>query len=152
MQLTGEITIPAARDVVWAKLNDPEILKASIPGCEELVMLSPTEMTAAVTTRIGPIKARFKGRVTLSDLDPPNGYKLSGQGEGGVAGFASGDAVVKLEAVGPDETRLTYEATARVGGKIAQLGARLVDATARKLSAEFFDNFGKAVEGKPAGA
>jgi carbon monoxide dehydrogenase subunit G len=145
MDMTGEIRLPASREAVWARLNDPETLKAAIPGCEELVQLSPTEMTASVTTKIGPIKARFKGKVTLSELDPPNGYKLTGEGQGGVAGFASGGAIVRLEAISPDETLLRYEASAKVGGKIAQLGSRLVDSTAKKLAAEFFDNFAKIV-------
>lgn len=147
MDMTGEITLPAPRAEVWAKLNDVAILKASIPGCEELVQESPTELNAVVVTKIGPIKARFKGKVTLSDLDPPNGYKLTGEGQGGVAGFASGGAVVRLEEVGPSQTLLRYEASAKVGGKIAQLGSRLIDSTAKKLAAEFFANFARAVAG-----
>ena len=113
-------------------------------------MVSATEMVASVTTRIGPIKARFKGRVTLSELDPPNGYKLSGEGQGGVAGFASGEAVVRLEELSAGETLLRYEAKANVGGKLAQLGARLIDSTAKKLAGEFFDNFARAVVPPPA--
>ena len=148
MEMTGEIKLAATRADVWARLVDPATLKASIPGCEELDMVSPTEMVASVTTKIGPIKARFKGRVLLSDLDPPNGYKLSGEGQGGVAGFASGEAVVRLEELSPTETLMRYEAKARVGGKLAQLGSRLIDSTAKKLAAEFFDNFAKAVEGR----
>jgi len=145
MEMSGEIRLSASREQVWAKLNDPEVLMASIPGCETLEASSPTDLAATVTTKIGPIKARFKGKVTLSDLDPPNGYKLSGKGEGGVAGFASGEAVVRLVEAGPNETIMHYDVKANVGGKIAQLGARLIDSTAKKLAGEFFDNFAKAV-------
>ena len=145
MDMTGEIRLPASREEVWARLNDPATLKACIPGCEELEQLSPTEMQASVMTKIGPIKARFKGKVTLSDLDPPNGYKLSGEGQGGIAGFASGGAVVRLEELSAGETLLSYEASAKVGGKIAQLGSRLVDSTAKKLAAEFFDTLAREI-------
>ncbi len=144
MQMSDSRLIPAPRDVVWAALNDPEILKRAIPGCESLDMASPTEMTATIKLKIGPIKATFTGKVTLSDLDPPNGYRISGEGSGGVAGFAKGGASVKLT----DEeegTRLTYEVDAQIGGKLAQLGARLIDSTATKLAGEFFDNFAAAL-------
>jgi hypothetical protein len=124
MDLTGEYRIPAPREAVWAALNDPEILKQCIPGCEEIVKLSDTEMTAKVTARVGPVKASFAGKVTLSDLDPPNGYRISGEGQGGVAGFAKGGADVRLRA---DEagagTVLAYTANASVGGKLAQIGS-----------------------------
>ena len=142
MDLTGEYRIPAPREAVWQALNDPEILKQSIPGCEEIQKLSDTEMTAKVTARVGPVKASFSGKVTLSDLDPPNGYKISGEGTGGVAGFARGGAEVHLT---PDEsgagTILTYTATAAVGGKLAQIGQRLVDSAAKKMADDFFTNF-----------
>lgn len=144
MQMSDSRLIPAPRDVVWAALNDPEILKRAIPGCESLDMASPTEMTATIKLKIGPIKATFTGKVTLSDLDPPNGYRISGEGSGGVAGFAKGGASVKL--TDEDEgTRLAYEVDAQIGGKLAQLGARLIDSTATKLAGEFFDNFAAAL-------
>jgi len=140
MELTGQQIIPAPRIRVWAALNDPEVLKRCIPGCQEIEKLSDTELTARVGLAVGPVKATFNGRVTLSDMDPPNGYKISGEGQGGVAGFGKGSAVVQLsdEAGG---TRLTYTADAAVGGKLAQIGSRLVEATARKLADEFFSRF-----------
>jgi len=140
MDLTGEYRIAAPREAVWKALNDPEILKQSIPGCEEIQKLSDTEMTAKVTARVGPVKASFAGKVTLSDLDPPNGYKISGEGQGGVAGFAKGGAKVNLEEDG-GETVLRYEVQSQVGGKLAQIGSRLIDATARKMADEFFGKF-----------
>src|SRR5262245_10246907 len=125
MTMTGEVELAAPRETVWAKLNDPEVLKACIPGCETLEKLSDTEFQAVAVNRIGPVKARFKGKVRLTDLDPPNGYKISGEGDGGVAGFAKGGAVVALT---PKEagTLLTYNVEAQIGGKLAQLGQRLV--------------------------
>lgn len=140
MELTGEQTIPAPRERVWQALNDPEILKRCIPGCQEIQKISDTELTAKVGLAVGPVKATFNGRVTLSDLDPPNGYKISGEGQGGVAGFGRGSAEVRL-AEDPAGTRLTYKADAAVGGKLAQIGSRLVEATARKLADEFFSRF-----------
>jgi len=140
MDMTGERRIPAPRERVWAALNDPTILRAAIPGCETLEKLSPTEMKATATVRIGPIAAKFAGNVHLSDLDPPNGYRIAGDGQGGVAGFAKGGATVTLLPDGPD-TILKYEVQAQVGGKIAQLGARLIDATARQMADLFFDRF-----------
>jgi carbon monoxide dehydrogenase subunit G len=123
MTMTGEVDLPASREVVWAKLNDAEVLKACIPGCEELNKNSDTEFQAVATTKIGPVKARFKGTVQLTDLDPPNGYKISGQGDGGVAGFAKGGATVSLtEKEGG--TLLSYNVEAQIGGKLAQLGQR----------------------------
>ena len=146
MTMSGEYELPVPREVVWEKLNDPETLKAAIPGSEELQKVSDTEFQAVVVTKIGPVKAKFKGKVTLSDLDPPNGYKISGQGEGGVAGFAKGGATVKLT---PKDggTLLTYDVEAQIGGKLAQLGARLIDSTAKKLAGEFFASFGEIVGG-----
>ena len=130
MEIKGEYKIAAPRDKVFAALNDQAILQACIPGCETLEKLSDTEMTAKVRLRIGPVSAGFSGKVTLSDIDPPNGYKISGEGQGGVAGFAKGGAVVKLtEDAG--ETLLSYEVDAQVGGKIAQVGARLIQAQPR---------------------
>jgi len=144
MDMTGERRIPAPREQVWAALNDPSILKAAIPGCETLEKQSPTEMTATATVRIGPIAAKFAGKVHLSDLDPPNGYRIAGEGQGGVAGFAKGGASVTLLPDGAD-TILKYEVQAQVGGKIAQLGARLIDATARQMADLFFDRFAALV-------
>jgi carbon monoxide dehydrogenase subunit G len=144
MDMTGEYRIEAPREVVWRGLNDPNVLKQCIPGCESIEKLSDTELTAKVALSIGPVKARFTGKVTLSDLDPPNGYKITGEGQGGVAGFGKGGATVTLQPDG-NATVLRYVATASVGGKIAQLGARLVDATAKKLADEFFSKFQAAL-------
>ncbi|KRR27084.1 carbon monoxide dehydrogenase [Bradyrhizobium lablabi] len=145
MQMNDSQRIPASKEEVWAALNDPEILKQCIPGCQSLDMSSPTEMTATVVFKVGPVKATFGGKVTLSDLDPPNSYRISGEGSGGVAGFAKGGALVRLESGAPDITVLHYEVDAQIGGKLAQLGARLIDSTARKLAAEFFKSFGEVV-------
>jgi uncharacterized protein len=140
MDMTGERRIPAPRETVWQALNDPEVLKASIPGCESLEKLSDTDMKATATVRIGPISARFAGNVHLADIDPPNGYTISGEGQGGVAGFAKGGAKVHLADDGAG-TLLDYEVHAQVGGKIAQLGARLIDASAKQMADAFFDRF-----------
>jgi uncharacterized protein len=146
MDMTGEYRIPAARPKVWEALNDPEILKQCIPGCEEIVKLSATEMTAKVRARVGPVSAHFGGKVTLSELDPPNGYRISGEGSGGAAGFAKGGATVRLADDG-DGTRLNYTVEAHVGGKLAQIGSRLIDATARKMANDFFAKFAEVVGG-----
>ena len=143
MDMTGEFRIPAPREAVWKALNDPEILKQCIDGCEELAKTSDTEFIAKVTARVGPVKARFAGKVTLSDLDPPNGYKITGEGQGGAAGFARGGAEVRLEPDG-QATLLKYTVNAAVGGKLAQIGARLIDGTARKMASDFFTNFATA--------
>jgi carbon monoxide dehydrogenase subunit G len=140
MDMTGERRIPAPRGKVWDALNDPAILKASIPGCNSLEKTSNTEMTASASVKIGPISARFSGKVELSDIDPPNGYTISGEGQGGVAGFAKGGAKVTLADDGPG-TLLSYDVKAQVGGKIAQLGARLIDASAKQMADAFFDRF-----------
>ena len=150
MDMKGEYRITASREKVWDALNDPEILKQCIAGCEELDKTSDTEFTARVHTRIGPVSAKFTGKVELSEIDPPNGYRISGEGQGGVAGFAKGGAAVKLTEDG-DATVLTYEANATVGGKLAQIGSRLIDATARKMADDFFGKFAAAV-GEPAEA
>ncbi|MGA8653739.1 MAG: carbon monoxide dehydrogenase subunit G [Xanthobacteraceae bacterium] len=144
MTMNGEYQLAVPRETVWAKLNDTEILKACIPGCEQFDKLSDTEFQAVSTTKIGPVKAKFKGKVTISDLDPPNGYKISGQGDGGVAGFAKGGATVKLE---PKEggTLLSYSVEAQIGGKLAQLGQRLINGAAKKMADEFFKKFAAAV-------
>jgi len=147
--MTGEVQLPAPRETVWAKLNDPDVLKSCIPGCELFERLSATEFQAVAITKIGPVKAKFKGKVQLADLDPPNGYKISGAGEGGVAGFAKGGAVVTL-ADKDGGTLLTYNVEAQIGGKIAQLGQRLVSGAAKKVADEFFEKFAVAVGGPSA--
>ena len=149
MEITGEYRIPAPRQTVWEALNDPEVLKECIPGCETLEKVSDTEFTARVSTKVGPVKARFSGKVTLMDIDPPNGYRIAGEGQGGVAGFAKGSAVVKLTDDGED-TLLNYDADAQVGGKLAQLGSRLIAGTARKTADDFFRNFAEKVGGAEA--
>jgi carbon monoxide dehydrogenase subunit G len=146
MEMTGERRIPAPRQAVWDALNDPEILKQCIAGCETLEKTSDTEFSARVTSRVGPVTAKFTGKVALSDVDAPNGYTISGEGQGGVAGFAKGGAKVALADDG-DGTLLTYEASGTVGGKLAQIGSRLIDSTARKMAADFFDKFAEAVGG-----
>jgi carbon monoxide dehydrogenase subunit G len=147
MDMTGEQRIGANRQKVWAALNDPEILRQCIPGCQSIEKLSDTEMTAKVLLQVGPVRATFAGKVTLSDLDPPNGYKISGEGSGGMAGHAKGGATVTLKDDGPGATLLTYVVHADVGGKLAQVGGRLIDSTAKKLAGEFFDRFGTVVGG-----
>jgi uncharacterized protein len=144
MDMTGEYRISAPREKVWAALNDPEILKICIPGCEELNKDSETELSAKVSTKVGPVSAKFTGKVTLSDINPPAGYKITGEGQGGVAGFAKGGAEVNLEEDG-NETILTYKATAQVGGKLAQIGSRLIDSTAKKMAGQFFGKFAEEV-------
>jgi len=152
MDITGEFRIAAPRETVWKALNDPDVLRQCIPGCEELLKTADNEFTAKVTIRVGPVKARFSGKVTLSDLDPPNGYKITGEGQGGAAGFANGGAEVRLEPDG-DGTLLKYSVNAAIGGKLAQIGARLIDGTARKLADEFFGTFAGLVSaGVPAPA
>lgn len=144
MELNDEILIAAPRDTVYAALNDPEILKASIPGCEELTRDSDSAFTAKVVLKVGPVKARFAGRVTLDRSGAPERMAITGEGSGGVAGFAKGGADVDLiEEDGG--TRLRYTAKADIGGKIAQLGSRLILGTAKKLSAAFFANFAEAI-------
>ena len=151
MQLNDIQPVPASKAKVWAALNDPEILKRCIPGCQSLAMTSATEMTATVVVKVGPVKATFSGKVNLSDLDPPNGYRIAGEGSGGVAGFAKGGAIVKLEAESADVTNLQYVVDAHVGGKLAQLGGRLIDSTAKKVAEEFFQNFAAALTAPEAG-
>ena len=149
MDLTGEYRIPAPREDVWRALNDPNILKQCIPGCESVEKLSDTEFTAKVVLKIGPMTAKFSGKGTLSNLDPPNGYTITGEGQGGVAGFGKGTADVKLASDGA-ATVMHYKAAAQVGGKMAQLGARLIDSTTKKLADEFFGKFAEVMS--PAGA
>jgi len=146
MNLTDEITIPGQRDIVFSNLINPEILKQCIPGCEELIKTSDTDFTAKVVLKIGPVKAKFSGNVTLDIESAPAHLSLSGAGDGGLAGFAKGGADVELIEQG-DDTLLRYSAKAETGGKIAQLGARLIESTAKKLSKTFFKNFEKIMTG-----
>ena len=148
MKMSGEVTLPADRQTVWTKLNDPEILKVCIPGCQALERNGENGFAATAKIKVGPVSATFKGTITLSDLDPANSYRISGQGEGGVAGFAKGSAVVKLSDAAEGGTTLSYEVEANIGGKLAQLGNRLVDGVAKKMADQFFGNFAKAVTGE----
>lgn len=147
MELSEEILIKAPRETVYTALNDPEILKQCIPGCEELIQHSDTELEAKVVLKIGPVKARFGGNVVLDKTEAPERFSLSGQGSGGAAGFAKGGADVELEDRG-DETLLKYAAKAEIGGKLAQLGSRLIVSTSKKLAAQFFNKFAEVVEDK----
>ena len=145
LNMEGEERIAAPIQKVWMALNDPEILKECIPGCQSLEKTAENELAATVVLKIGPIKATFNGAVTLSNLNPPSGYTISGEGKGGVAGFAKGGADVTLSEDGPDTTLLRYTARADVGGKIAQLGSRLIESTSKKLAGQFFSTFGEKV-------
>jgi len=151
MDMTGERRIPAPREIVWEALNDPEVLKASIPGCESLEKLSDNQMKATAAVKLGPLSARFTGNVLLSEIDAPNSYRISGEGQGGVAGFAKGGAAVKLTDDSAD-TLLSYQVNAQVGGKLAQLGARLIDASAKQMADAFFDRFSQQVRARSPGA
>ena len=148
MDMVGERLVAASRSAVWDALNDPDVLKHCIPGCEEMLRASPTEMTARARVRVGPMSAKFSGKVSLSDLDPPRGYRISGEGQGGAAGFAKGGADVRLEEH-EHGTLLSYAVQAQVGGKLAQIGARLIDATARSLADQFFVRFAEHVGAPP---
>lgn len=141
MDMNGETQIEASRAAVWAALNNPEVLARVIPGCESLEQTEGGGLQATVVLKVGPIKARFGGAVSFSEVNPPNGYVISGSGAGGIAGFAKGSAKVRLEELAPDVTRLVWEANADVGGKLAQLGGRLLDSTAKKLASKFFEDF-----------
>ena len=145
MIIEGEERIAAPVETVWRALNDPDVLKDCIPGCDSLEKKSDTEFSAVVSLKIGPIKARFNGEVQLTDLNPPNSYTISGEGKGGVAGFAKGGADVSLKEDGHGSTVLTYKAKADIGGKMAQLGGRLIESTSKKLTAQFFANFNARV-------
>jgi carbon monoxide dehydrogenase subunit G len=146
MQLTDTRDIKAPPETVWAAILDPEVLKACVPGCEAMSGSPETGFEATVTQKVGPVSARFTGTVTLSEMDPPRAVVISGEGKGGAAGFAKGGARVTLDPT-PEGTRLTYEVEAKVGGKIAQLGSRLIDSFAKKMADEFFTRFQAAVEG-----
>ena len=145
MELVDSVSISQSRDVVWRALRDPEILREAIPGCEALEEKEDGRLSATVSLKIGPVRARFSGDVEFSEVDPPDRLVLAGEGKGGAAGFAKGSARVTLEEVGPNETLLSYKAQVQVGGKLGQLGARLIDSTAKKLSRQFFDDFNAAV-------
>jgi len=145
MTMNGALDLLATREVVWAKLNDPEVLKQCIPGCQSLDRTDDGGFQATVKLKIGPVSATFKGRVQLVDLVPPESYRIVGEGEGGVAGFAKGGATVKLAEV-PGGTSLSYDVEANIGGKIAQLGARLINGVAKKLADQFFEKFAEAVK------
>lgn len=151
MQLSGEYRIAAPKARVWEALNDPDVLKASIPGTESLEKIDDTTFEGVVAAKVGPVRAKFSGTVTLSDMNPPDSYRISGEGKGGVAGFAKGSAQVNLEEDGPEATKLAYEADAQVGGKLAQIGSRLIQGTAKKMANEFFTEFAAQVEKGHAG-
>lgn len=151
MDLKGEYRLPAPREKVWAALNDPDVLRACIPGCQSLEMTGENEMAATVVTKIGPVKAKFAGEVRLENINAPESYSIVGEGKGGIAGFAKGGADVHLAEDGAD-TILTYDVKAQVGGKIAQLGGRLIESTAKKLAGQFFDCFAETVTGGTAKA
>jgi len=144
MTMTGEVQLPASRDKVWAMLNDPQVLKDCIPGCEQLDKNSDTEFQAVASLKVGPVKARWKGKVRLLDLNPPNSYRIAGEGEGGVAGFAKGNAKVSLSDR-DGGTLLAYDVEAQIGGKLAQLGQRLINSAAKKTADDFFEKFAAAV-------
>lgn len=149
MDMSGEERIAAPREAVWAALNNPDVLKACIPGCQSLTMKSPSELEATVKIKIGPVSASFSGEVTLSNLNPPESYTISGEGKGGIAGFAKGGADVRLTEDG-DGTILAYDVKAQIGGKLAQLGSRLIDSTSKKLATQFFADLGTKLNGGAA--
>ncbi|MBX2805471.1 MAG: carbon monoxide dehydrogenase subunit G [Hyphomicrobiales bacterium] len=152
MKLAGEKILPLSQDKVWSALNDPKILQDSIPGCESFETVSENNYRAVVAMKIGPVQAKFNGTVNITDIDPPSGYTLSGQGTGGSAGSAKGSAVVRLE---PAEggTRLTWDADARISGKLAQIGSRLVESSANMMANQFFGRFEQLLAGeKPSDA
>ncbi|MCB2013161.1 MAG: carbon monoxide dehydrogenase subunit G, partial [Geminicoccaceae bacterium] len=148
MDMSGEYRIPARREKVWAALNDPDILRQAIPGCEELIKHSDTELEAKVTAKVGPVKAKFGGNVRLENINAPESYTIAGEGKGGAAGFARGGADVSLAEDG-DGTILRYAANAEVGGKLAQIGSRLIQGTSKKMADQFFGKFSEIVTGLP---
>ena len=152
MKMSGEEIIAAPRQVVWDALNDPEVLKQCITGCEEIKKKSDTEMEAKVTAKVGPVKASFVGAMKLSKLNPPRSYVISGEGKGGMAGFAKGGATVQLSDTADGQTKLSYDVDAQVGGKLAQIGSRLIDSTAKKMAADFFKKFNKVVSDRAQSA
>jgi carbon monoxide dehydrogenase subunit G len=151
MEMSGTIELRAPREQVWQALNDPLVLKECIPGCEALERTPDDEFLATAVIKVGPIKATFNGKVRLSDISAPSGYTISGQGQGGIAGFAAGTAKVQLDVASDGGTVLSYQTQTKIGGKLAQLGARLIDSTAKKLTTQFFDAFREQVEEGDAG-
>jgi uncharacterized protein len=141
--MTGEQLIPAPQQDTWKALNDPDVLKACVPGCESITKVNENEYQVQMTARVGPVSAKFRGRLSLFDIKPPQSYSLAFEGQGGPAGFAKGAAQVKLSPVSAEETKLSYDVKANVGGKLAQIGSRLIDAAAKKVADEFFQNFTK---------
>lgn len=146
MEMSGEHRIKASKKEVWDNLNDPEVLKQAIPGCESIEKTSNNELIATVKAKVGPVSAKFNGKVTLTNVNPPNSYTISGEGQGGPAGFGKGSADVSLEEEDENTTILKFSATAQVGGKLAQIGTRLVDGAAKKIAGQFFENFAKILE------
>lgn len=151
MEMKGEQLVPAPRERTWAALNDPEVLKACVPGCESIEPTGADEYQVLMVARVGPVSAKFKGRLALSDIRPPESYAIAFEGQGGAAGFAKGGAKVRLVDEG-GATRLTYEVTANVGGKLAQIGSRLVDAAAKKVADDFFRTFNERLSAEQAGS
>jgi len=152
MEMTGEQLVPASQEVTWNALNDPEVLKACVPGCESIERISGNDFQVLMVARVGPVSAKFKGKLSLSDIKPPNSYAISFEGQGGAAGFAKGSASVRLSSEN-SATRLSYDVKANVGGKLAQIGSRLVDGAARKVADDFFRNFNEKLSAaKPADA
>src|SRR3712207_353195 len=150
MEMTGERRIPAPRQAVWEALNDPEVLRASIPGCESVERVGEDQFQARVAVKLGPMSAKFGGKVRLENINPPESYTISGEGNGGAMGFGKGGADVSLEELAASETLLKYQVKAQVGGKMAQLGARLIDSTAKQMADQFFDRFAALLTPAPA--
>ena len=146
MEMSGEHKINASKQEVWDSLNDPEVLKKAIPGCESIEKTSETELVATVKAKVGPVSAKFSGKVTLTNINAPNSYTISGEGQGGPAGFGKGSADVSLEEDGKNSTILKFSATAQVGGKLAQIGTRLIDGAAKKIAGQFFENFANILQ------
>ena len=145
MEMTGEQQIPVSQEKTWQALNDLDVLKACIPGCESIAQSGENEYDVVLTAKVGPVSAKFKGKLKLSDINPPQSYNLAFEGQGGVAGFARGSAQVNLTPEGDNSTRLGYAVKANVGGKLAQIGSRLIDGAAKKLAEQFFSAFNKHV-------
>jgi len=150
MEMKGEQLIPASQQDTWQALNDPQVLKACVPGCESIDPTGPNEYQVLMVARVGPVSAKFKGKLTLSDVRPPDSYSIAFEGQGGPAGFAKGGAQVRLASEGPESTRLAYDVKANVGGKLAQIGSRLVDAAAKKVADDFFRNFNDTLASRRA--
>jgi carbon monoxide dehydrogenase subunit G len=151
MEMTGEQLVPASQQETWNALNDPQVLKACVPGCESIEASGKDEYQVLMVARVGPVSAKFKGKLTLSDIRPPNSYSISFEGQGGPAGFAKGGAKVNLTSENAGQTRLAYSVQANVGGKLAQIGSRLVDAAAKKVADDFFRNFNEKLSAGQGG-